>query len=1155
MTTDKAQYMVEIRVSGVPVRFRIDTGADISVINGHTLDLLGLRGSLQQAEMKVLDAGGCELEDEGRVEVRMDYGGLRRRGVVHVVEKAPQNLLGIPELEGFKLVARVGGARKIEERFPRLYGPLGLLPDKFSIKLKEGAIPFSLAVPRRLPLGLKEATEKELERMEALGVIEKVEEPREWCAGMVVAPKSSGGVRVCVDLTVLNKSVRRENFPLPRVDETLAALQKGRVFSKMDANSGFWQIELEETSRPLTTFITPFGRFQFKKMPFGISAAPEFFQRQMSKILQGVEGVVCMMDDVLVYGESEGEHDRRLELVMRKLEEAGMTLNRSKCEFRVSEVTFLGHKVGERGISPDPAKLAAIRDMRAPTNKSELKSFLGMVNFLSKFSPRLAELERPLRELQKKSSDWVWDVAQRESFSKVKEEICTAPVLAKYDLRAKHRVSADSSSYALGAVLLQRGEKGDWRPVSFISRKLSEAERRYAQIEKEALAVTWACERFDFYLVGTDFEVETDHKPLVRLLGEKDLANLPLRCQRFKLRLMRYRFDIFHTPGSQMFLADALSRPAGATTEQERARGKRVEVHLRAVKRAEELLDDGMLEDIKQCAHQDPLYQMVLEEVDAGWTRKGRSYKGELHSYWTQKDSLTSIRGLLMREEALVIPERLRKGMMEKIHRGHQGIARCLRRAQGSVWWPGIRRDVTSWIEGCNVCTRHRQIRHQPLLTTELPEGPWECLGSDLFEFQNRDFLLVVDYYSRWVEVVEVEDKSAGEVARRTRGIFARFGCPLEIRTDNGPCFVGQEYRAFLEGWNVRQTTSSPHYPESNGLAERMVGTVKRMWSKEQDKQLALMIYRDTPLESGKSPSELMLGRAIRTNLVPRGGGVSDAEFRAKDRELKEAQKAHTDKRHRALEQRELGEGDVVWVKVSNKDKGDRGMVVKRREEPDSYDVLMKGVIVRRNRKHLRKLNMKRPVMEEIDLGEGEDGGERVSVSGEGSESVVRAERGERRVRSRRHLDNDFEWDLTAGLGCCREMVVLRGNSMARGVRAEGVEVISRGGAKLGELMDDAERDGRVTIFLFGVPDLFRRGCTDLWTQLKRAELERQMERARGRPRWILSTAIPPRDANHSVVMCFRAVNLLAATINSANGNGTVDFHNIVYYRERGSMW
>ena len=224
---------------------------------------------------------------------------------------------------------------------------------------------------------------------------------------MVVAPKSNGAVRICVDFTKLNKSVQRENYPLPRVEELLAGLEGSTVFSKMDANSGFWQINLDTKSRELTTFITPFGRFQFRKMPFGISAAPEFFQRQMERILQGLPGVLCMMDDILVFGKNIKEHDQRLEKAMQRLRDSGLTLNKGKCEFRKNSIRFLGHIISSKGIHADPEKVKAIHGMEPPSNKKELKKFLGMCNYLGKFSYCLAELEKPLRLLQKKSSAWL----------------------------------------------------------------------------------------------------------------------------------------------------------------------------------------------------------------------------------------------------------------------------------------------------------------------------------------------------------------------------------------------------------------------------------------------------------------------------------------------------------------------------------------------------------------------------------------------------------------------------------------------------------------------------------------------------------------------------------------------------------------------------
>ena len=366
---------------------------------------------------------------------------------------------------------------------------------------------------------------------------------------------------MCVDLTALNKGFMRETYPLPRISEMLSRLSEGKIFSKLDANSGFWQVKLDPKCKLMTTFITPWRRFCFKRMPFGISSAPEFFQRGMEKILEGLEGVVCLMDDVLVYADDVETHWERLRTVLNKISESGMTLRKDKCVFASKTVKFLGHIVSGDGIKPDPEKVKAIVEMSPPTNKKEARRFMGMVNYLSKFSKKLSGFCVPIYAVSGQKSVWHWGDSQKLAFENIKTELTKSPILCTFDLNRKHRVSADSSQYALGAMLLQQNNEGQWQPVEYASRKLSKTETRYAMVEKEALAITRACEKFDYYLVGRQFEIETDHKPLVPILGDKDLSSLPLRVQRFKMRMMRYCYTIFHTPGTQMYLADSLSRP------------------------------------------------------------------------------------------------------------------------------------------------------------------------------------------------------------------------------------------------------------------------------------------------------------------------------------------------------------------------------------------------------------------------------------------------------------------------------------------------------------------------------------------------------------------------------------------------------------------
>ena len=276
-------------------------------------------------------------------------------------------------------------------------------------------------------------------------------------------------MRICVDLTELNKSVKRERHVLPAVDHILSQLAGAKIFTKLDANSGFWQIPLSPDSELLTTFITPYGRFCFRRLPFGITSAPEHFQRRMSEILEGLEGVLCMVDDVLIHGRTQEEHDQRVVQVLERISKAGLTLNPQKCQFSKDQVTFLGQVVDRTGIKPDPDKVKAILEMPRPTNVSEVRRFLGTVNQMSKFIPHMANVTKPISELLRKDRAWLWDRQQEQAFEQIKKILTTTPVQAAFDPDLETIVSADASSYGLGAVLVQKQRDGMLKPVAYIS--------------------------------------------------------------------------------------------------------------------------------------------------------------------------------------------------------------------------------------------------------------------------------------------------------------------------------------------------------------------------------------------------------------------------------------------------------------------------------------------------------------------------------------------------------------------------------------------------------------------------------------------------------------------------------------------------------------
>ena len=872
------------------------------------------------------------------------------------------NLLGLPAITSLKLAKRLDetvttgaiSSAEILKRFPKLFTGLGNLGNAYEIKLKPDAVPHALYTSRNVPIPLRAKVTEELNRMEEMGVISKVEEPTEWCAGMVVVPKKTGAVRICVDLKPLNTSVRREVHPLPKVDDTLAQLTGARFFSKLDANSGFWQIPLSSASRLLTTFITPSGRYCFNKLPFGIASAPEHFQKRMNAILHGLDGVLCLMDDVLVFGRDQEEHNQRLLAALKKIEAAGATLNAQKCEFGKTALKFLGHCVDQEGISADPEKTAAIRHMKAPTTVSELRRFMGMANQLGKFSPNLAQLTQPLRELLSKSRAWQWGPEQEKAFSLVKTELSKPTTLALYDPGSDLTVSADASSYGLGAVLLQRDGSG-CRPVAYASRSMTETEKRYAQIEKEALAITWAFERFSTYVLGKSVAAETDHKPLVPLLSTKQLDSLPARVLRFRLRLDRFDFTIKHVPGKQLYTADTLSR--APLTSQDNSSDLEELAELAAAATVAHLpASEDRLDIYRQAQKDDPTCSIVREYCLIGWPEQS-AIDPRAKPFWEKRGELTVNEELLLCGTRIVIPTLLQEQTLEKLHQGHQGIERCRLRVQISVWWPGISREIVRMIERCPQCSRDRVLNREPLIPTSLPHHPWQKVGSDLFMRDGITYLLVVDYYSRYPEVIQLKTTTTQSIIHALRSIFSRHGIPQILMSDNGPQYSSQEFAAFASQYGFTHTTSSPHYPQSNGLAERTVKTAKGLLKESTDPHLALLTYRATPLPwCNLSPAELLMGRKLRTNvpatttsLVPQWEFL--ATFREKDRERKVKQKQHYDQRHRTRPLPEIPNNSAVWINTGGN--SIPGQTVTQSTTPRSYLVQTPSGTLRRNRSQI----------------------------------------------------------------------------------------------------------------------------------------------------------------------------------------------------------
>jgi hypothetical protein len=430
----------------------------------------------------------------------------------------------------------------------------------------------------RIPVAKLDKVKSKLDEMVRDGKLEKIEHPTDWCSNMLVRetirPDGSAKIRLCLDPSqTINKAIIIPRYQIPTLTELLPrlSLKKHKLFTILDALDGFTQVPLSNASKDLTTMHTPWGRYRWCRLPYGVSCAPEEFQRRMHEVLEGLDGVFSIADDVLIMGqgdtqeEAERDHDRHLLALMQRSSERNLKWNTKKIQFKLSKVTFMGNTFSEDGVTPDPNKVKAITAMPTPSDKAGVMRFCGMVNYLSSFCPNLAQVTRPLNDLTRQNSVFVWSQTHNSAFIKCKELIASAPCLAYFDSKRPVTLQVDASQHGLGGALLQPSEVGTLQPVAFTSCKLRPNEEKWAQIEKECLAIVAACDKWDQWLYGLEITVHTDHQPLETIF-RKPLHSAPRRLQKMMLRLQRYKLQVLYKKGFSLKLADTLSRAHLETT-------------------------------------------------------------------------------------------------------------------------------------------------------------------------------------------------------------------------------------------------------------------------------------------------------------------------------------------------------------------------------------------------------------------------------------------------------------------------------------------------------------------------------------------------------------------------------------------------------------
>ena len=438
---------------------------------------------------------------------------------------------------------------KMESEYPELFKGIGCMDGEISIKLKEGAIPHVKPI-RRVPHAMQELLKMELDKLCKEGILHKVDisEPIEWLNSFVCVKKSSGKMRLCLDPTYLNKWIIRPRHSAKLVDDILHRLNGAKYFTVVDSTSSFFNHKLGEESSKLMTFGMPFGRYRYLRMPMGASLSSDIYQYKVDGHLEHIRNCVAIADDIIAFGfNSDGmDHDATVRQIIDKAKQVGMRFNPAKCQFKCDEVKFFGMVLNRQGVIPDPGKIEALLKLPEPKTEALLQSFLGVINYLSRFEPKIADLTHRLRSLLKKSNEFIWTDVHSDDFKKLIDIMYNSPKLLRYyrpdlDLYLK----TDASRVAIGMALLQSDENdgSSLYPIAYGSKTLTSAETRYANIERELLGIVGGLEKFNYFTFGRPVTVLTNQKPLIAI-SKKSLVSAPPRLQHLLLRLANYNVEL-----------------------------------------------------------------------------------------------------------------------------------------------------------------------------------------------------------------------------------------------------------------------------------------------------------------------------------------------------------------------------------------------------------------------------------------------------------------------------------------------------------------------------------------------------------------------------------------------------------------------------------